>query len=54
MALNRLPESLEVLKELKMLCPKEAPIYVTMGKIYRKQGNKRMALQAYTMALELD
>lgn len=54
MALDRLPESLEVLKELKSLCPKEAPIYVTMGKIYRRLGDKRQALQAYTMALELD
>ena len=54
MALNRLPESLEVLHELKALCPKEAPIYVTMGKIHRKLGDKKQALQAYTMALELD
>ena len=54
MALNRHKESLEVLQELKTLCPKEAPIYVTMGKIYRKLGDKKQALQAYTMALELD
>ena len=54
MAMNRLDESIEVLEELKALCPKEAPIYVTMGKIYRKKGEKKKALQAYTMALELD
>ena len=54
MAQSRYAESLEVLEELKTLCPKEAPIYVMMGKIHRKQGNKRAALQAYTMALELD
>jgi len=41
MALGRYKESLKVLHELKALCPKEAPIYVTMGKIYRKQGDKR-------------
>jgi len=39
---------------LKSLCPKEAPIFVTMGKIYKKLGDKKQALQAYTMALELD
>lgn len=54
MALNRYEESLEVLNELKTLCPKEAPIFVTMGKIHKKLGDKQKALQAYTMALELD
>ena len=54
MALGRYQESLAVLEELKTLCPKEAPIFVTMGKIYKKQGDKKRALQAYTMALELD
>lgn len=44
MALNRHTESLEVLQELKNLCPKEAPIYVTMGKIYKKLGDKKQAL----------
>ena len=54
MALNKLPESLEVLQELKSLCPKEAPIYVFMGKIYKRLGDKKQALKAFTMALELD
>ena len=27
---------------------------MTMGKIYKKLGEKKQALQAYTMALELD
>lgn len=54
MALNRYHESLKVCQELKTLCPKEAPIFVTMGKIYKKLGDKKQALQAYTMALELD
>lgn len=39
MALNRWEESLEVLNDLKSLCPKEAPIFVTMGKIYKKLGD---------------
>jgi len=42
--LNRFAESLEVLNELKALCPKEAPIYVMMGKIYKKLGDKKLAL----------
>jgi len=54
MALNRYQESLKVCQELKSLCPKEAPIFVTMGKIFKKLGDKKQALQAYTMALELD
>ena len=54
MALNRYQEALKVCQELKNLCPKEAPIFVTMGKIYKKLGQKKQALQAYTMALELD
>lgn len=44
MALNRFEESLKVLQELKALCPKEAPIYVMMGKIYCKLNDKRQAL----------
>lgn len=44
MTLNRFAESLEVLQELKALCPKEAPIYVMMGKIYKKLGDKKLAL----------
>jgi hypothetical protein len=41
MALNRYQESLKVCLELKSLCPKEAPIFVTMGKIYKKLGDKK-------------
>ncbi len=41
MALNRYEESLDVLNELKTLCPKEAPIFVTMGKIHKKLGDKQ-------------
>ena len=44
MALGRFAESLKVCQELKTLCPKEAPIYVTMGKIYKKLGDKKSAL----------
>jgi anaphase-promoting complex subunit 3 len=54
MALGRYQDSLEVLDELKVLAPKESPIFVQKGKIYKKLGEKQKALQAFTMALELD
>ena len=45
---------MEVLDELAKLCPKEAPIHVTMGKIYKLLGRKAEALRAYNKALDLD
>ena len=54
MALGRYQDSLDVLDELKVLAPKESPIFVQKGKIYKKLGEKQKALQAFTMALELD
>ena len=53
-ALFRYHECLEVLDELAKLCPKEAPIHVTMGKIYKLMGRKAEALRAYNKALDLD
>ena len=54
MSLGRYQDSLHILEELKRLVPKEAPIPVMMGKIYKKQGNKAKALAAFNEALELD
>ena len=54
MALGRYQDSLDVLDELKVLAPKESPIFVQKGKIYKKLGEKQKAFQAFTMALELD
>ena len=36
MSLGRYQDSLHILEELKRLVPKEAPIPVMMGKIYKK------------------
>ena len=44
MAQGRYEESLEVLDELKVLAPKESPIFVQKGKIYKKLGQKAKAL----------
>ena len=52
--MGRYQECLEVLEELAKLCPKEAPIHVTMGKIYKLMGRKAEALRAYNKALDLD
>jgi anaphase-promoting complex subunit 3 len=34
--------------------PKEAPIHIVIGKIYKKLGNIEKALQHYNIALDLD
>ena len=52
--LGRYQECLEVLEELTKIVPKEAPIHITMGKIYKLMGRKADALRAYNKALDLD
>jgi anaphase-promoting complex subunit 3 len=34
--------------------PKEAPIHIVIGKIYKRMGNIDKALQYFTKALDLD
>lgn len=34
--------------------PKEAPIYINIGKIYKKFGNIKEALENFNIALDLD
>jgi len=34
--------------------PKEAPVFIMIGKIQKKLGRKDLALQAFNTALELD
>jgi len=34
--------------------PKEAPIHIVIGKIYKKLGNVEKALHHFTKALDLD
>ena len=53
-ALERQEEALAVLLELQNQVPKEAPIHVMIGKIYRRKGMIDRALQHFTKALDLD
>jgi lipopolysaccharide biosynthesis regulator YciM len=44
MSLERFDEALKVLLELMQQVPKEAPIHIVIGKIYKKLGNVDKAL----------
>jgi anaphase-promoting complex subunit 3 len=54
MTLERFKDALEVFNELTHLVPKEAPIHIMIGKIYKKQGCNDLALQSFNKALDLD
>ena len=47
-------DALRVLEALLEICPKEPPIHVLAGKIYKLQGRKELALKHFEAALELD
>ena len=52
--LEKYEGALRVLDELMKMCPKEAPIHILTGKIYKKQGRKDLALNHFETALDLD
>jgi anaphase-promoting complex subunit 3 len=54
MSLERYDEALKVLLDLMTQVPKEAPIHIVIGKIYKKLGDVNKALQFFTKALDLD
>ena len=54
MSLERYDEALKVLLDLMTQVPKEAPIHIVIGKIYKKLGDINRALQFFTKALDLD
>lgn len=54
LALGRDQEALEILLNLKQNVSKEAPIYVNIGKIYKKMGDIQEALKYFNGALDLD
>lgn len=54
LTMNRDQEALELLLELNRKVPKEAPIHISIGKIYRKLGNPDEAMKFFTYALDLD
>lgn len=47
-------ESLKILTELKEKIPKEAPIHVLIGHIYKSKNELNKALTHYNTALDLD
>lgn len=53
-ALERYTEAKAVLEELSQMCPKEAPIHILLGKIYKKIGDLPSAKKHFETALDLD
>ena len=47
-------EALKILLNLNQQVPKEAPIHVNIGKIYKKLGKIDEAMKYFTRALDLD
>ena len=43
-----------MLKDLELIVPKEAPVQIMIGKIYKVLGKKDLALRAFKKALDLD
>lgn len=54
MTLGRYSEALEMLEQLTHLVPKEAPVFIMIGKIQKRVGRQDLALAAFNKALELD
>lgn len=54
MSLEKYEEALKVLLDLMITVPKEAPIHIVIGKIYKKLGDVNKALQYFNKALDLD
>ena len=47
-------EALEILKSLEENMPKEAPIYISIGKIYKSKKDYKKALDYFNKAIDLD
>lgn len=54
MSLEKYEDALKVLLDLMITVPKEAPIHIVIGKIYKKLGDVNKALQYFNKALDLD
>ena len=53
-SLKQYESALRILEELKRRLPKEAPIYVMIGKVYSKLGDKGKALFHFNMGIDLN
>lgn len=51
---ERYHEALNELNELKILVPKESPVYFLMGKVYNKLNDTHLALMHFSWAMDLD
>lgn len=54
MTMQKEEEALEILLELNKQVPKEAPIHINIGKIYKNMGKIDEAMKYFTRALDLD
>lgn len=52
--LGKFDDSLDILLNLQEKVPKEAPIYVLLGNIYKAKGDSKNALHHYNKAIDLD
>ena len=52
--LGKEQEALNILLALNRMVPKEPPIHINIGKIYKKMGKLDLAMQYFTLALDLD
>jgi anaphase-promoting complex subunit 3 len=52
--LERFDEALDVYLSLLQQVPKEAPIHIQIGKIYKRLGNIDLSLKYFNKALDLD
>jgi len=53
-SMNHLKEGLQVLEELELKVPKEAPVHILIGKVYKRTGEKNKALVHFNKAIELN
>ena len=52
--MGRDSEALKILMEIRDERPKEATVYILIGRIYKKLGDKLKALENFNCALDLD
>merc|ERR1712083_1260715 len=53
-SVERFDEALVELNQLKVLVPKESPVYFLMGKVHNKLNNTHLALMHFSWAMDLD
>lgn len=54
MQLDQRKDAMDLLKQLLRECPKEPQVHIQLGKLLKKENNKREALKHFNIALDLD